>query len=70
MRTNIDLDDDLVAEAMKLSGAKTKKEVVEMGLLELIRRKKKKDLAELAGKIEFYEGYDYKKLRRTRYDPD
>lgn len=70
MRTNIELDDDLVAEAMKLSGAKTKREVVEMGLQELIRRKQRKDLSELAGKIEFYEGFDYKAQRRGRYDPD
>lgn len=70
MRTNIEMNDELVAEAMALSGAKTKKEVVELALKELIRRKKKKDLADLAGKIEFYEGYDYKKLRRTRYDAD
>jgi len=70
MRTNIDMDDALVAEAMELSGAKTKKEVVEMALRALIRQKKRKDLAELSGKISFYDGYDHKKLRRTRHDPD
>jgi Arc/MetJ family transcription regulator len=34
-RTNIDLDKALIAEAMRLSGAKTKKEVVHLGLREL-----------------------------------
>lgn len=70
MRTNIDMDDDLVAEAMQLSGAKTKREVVELALRALIRQRKKKDLADLSGKIRFYDGYDHKKLRRTRHDPD
>lgn len=70
MRTNIELNDELVAEAMQLSGAKTKKEVVDMALRELIRRKKKKDLMDLAGKIDFIEGYDHKKARRTRHEAD
>lgn len=70
MRTNIDMDDALVAEAMQLSGAKTKKEVVELALKELIRQKKKRDLADLSGKIRFYDGFDHKKQRRTRHDAD
>lgn len=70
MRTNIDLDDAKVEEARRLTGAKTKKEVVDMALDELIKSRRKKDLLDLAGKIQFYEGYDHKKLRRTRYDPD
>lgn len=70
MRTNIDMDDDLVAEAMQLSGARTKKELVEIALKELIRQRKKKDLADLSGKIRFYDGFDHKKLRRSRRDAD
>lgn len=69
-RTNIELDEELVAEAMHLTGAKTKREVVDTALRELVRVKKRKDLTELAGKIKFHEGYDYKKARRTRYDAD
>lgn len=37
MRTNIELDDALVAEAMKATGLRTKKAVVEEGLRRLIR---------------------------------
>ncbi len=70
MRTNIDMNDELVAEAMRLSGAKTKREVVELALRELIRIKRKKDLLDLAGKIDFVEGYDHKKARRIRYEAD
>ena len=37
MRTNIDIDDDLMAAAMKATGLKTKKAVVEEGLRELAK---------------------------------
>lgn len=70
MRTNIELNDSLVAEAMQLSGAKTKREVVELALKELIRRNKKKDLLDLVGKVVLDEEFDYKKARRSKYDAD
>lgn len=60
MRTNIDLDDELVEEAMRASGAKTKKEVVDLGLRALISAKRRKNILDLAGKIDFYDGYDPK----------
>lgn len=40
MRTNIDIDDDLLAEAMAVGGAKTKKQTVEDGLRALIRARR------------------------------
>jgi Arc/MetJ family transcription regulator len=60
MRTNIDLDDRKIAEAQRLTGAKTKKEVVDLALDELIRARSKLSLFELAGKIEFRDGFDPK----------
>jgi hypothetical protein len=43
--------------------------VVEQALNELIRRRAKiESLLAMAGKVQFYDGYDYKKLRATRYD--
>lgn len=63
MRTNIEIDDQLIEEAFKLTNVRTKKELVHLALEELIKAKKKKDLLDLAGKIEFHEGYDYKSLR-------
>jgi len=66
MRTNIDLDDMLLDEAMKLTDAKTKKEVVHIALKELVENHKKKSLLDLKGKIKFAEDYDYKKLRENR----
>jgi Arc/MetJ family transcription regulator len=66
MRTNILLDDDLVAEAMEVSGARTKKEVVHVALEELVKSRKKKNLADLAGRIRFRDGYNHKALRKLR----
>ena len=63
MRTNIVLDDELVAEAARLSGISTKKELVHEALRVLIATKKRKNLLDLRGKIEFAPGYDYKALR-------
>lgn len=41
MITNIDIDDALVAEAMKVSGARTKREVVDRALREMVARAKR-----------------------------
>jgi Arc/MetJ family transcription regulator len=66
MRTNIVLDDELLEQAFSLSRARTKKDLIHEALREYIRVKKAKDLTELAGSIEFYEGFNHKKLRKSR----
>ena len=53
LRTNIELDEKLVNEAMKLTHKKTKKELVNYAIEELIRRFKRKKLLELEGKVEW-----------------
>jgi Arc/MetJ family transcription regulator len=63
MRTNIEIDDELMEEAFRIANVKTKKELVHLALQEFIKAKKKKDLLELSGKIKFHEGYDYKSMR-------
>lgn len=68
MRTNVVLDDALVAEASKLTGIKTKRELINVALLTLIKSKKKKKLSDLEGKISFRKNYDYKKLRTRQSD--
>ncbi|MGH7274852.1 MAG: type II toxin-antitoxin system VapB family antitoxin [Nitrospiria bacterium] len=50
-RTNVELDDRLVAAGMKMTGCKTKKEVVNLALKELVSRKRRKKILELEGKI-------------------
>ena len=66
MRTNIVLDDDLVEKAFKFSKAKTKKELIHQALREFIESHHRRSLLGLEGKIEFSEGYDYKKSRKRR----
>lgn len=51
MRTNIDIDDDLMAAAMEAGGFKTKKEAVDAGLRLLARRKVYEGLLALRGKL-------------------
>lgn len=63
MRTNIVLDDDLVEEASKLTGIKTKKQLIHVALKLLIEKSKRKSLLDIAGKVEFSSQYDHKKLR-------
>ena len=63
MRTNIVLDDDLVREAKKLTGIKTKRALVDEALRQLVRSRKAPSLLDLKGTIRFADGYDYKKLR-------
>ena len=53
MRTNIVIDDTLMAEAMKVSALKTKKAVVESGLSLLIQIKKQERIKSLRGKLKW-----------------
>lgn len=51
MRTNIVIDDRLMGEALRASGAKTKKEAVELGLKALIRLRKQAAIRKARGKL-------------------
>jgi len=68
MRTNIVLDDELVAEAMKLTGAKTKREVVDLALRQLLYKEKQRRLKKLKGSQLIDPGYDLLKTRRWMDD--
>ena len=68
MRTNINLNDDLINRAMVASGLSTKTDVVEAALREFVERRERKDLRELFGKIQFSDGYDYKAAREGKQD--
>ena len=61
MRTNIVIDDTLMAEAMKVSALKTKKAVVESGLSLLIQIKKQEYIKSLRGKLKWDD--DLNKMR-------
>jgi Arc/MetJ family transcription regulator len=62
MRTNIDIDDELLNQAMKLSGLKTKRETVETGLRLLVQLKRQAGVRAFRGKLR-WEG-DLDQMRR------
>lgn len=66
MGTNLALDDNLIAEAQAIGGARTKKAAVMEALEEYIRRRKQVRITELFGKISYDPEYDYKKHRLRR----
>jgi Arc/MetJ family transcription regulator len=51
MRTNIVIDDKLMAEALQVSGARSKREVVELGLKTLVQLKRQERIRGLRGKL-------------------
>ena len=63
MRTQIDLDDSLVEEALSLSHFKTKRELVDAALREFVAQRKRLNLRDLKGIGSLRRGYDYKSLR-------
>ena len=64
MRTNIVIDDKLMADALKLTGARTKREAVELGLKTLLQTARQADVKRLRGKIA-WEG-DLDAMRRDK----
>ena len=53
VRTNIVIDDELIAEAMKLSGARTKREAVESSLRLLVQLKRQERIRRARGKLKW-----------------
>jgi Arc/MetJ family transcription regulator len=58
MRTNIVIDDELMIDAMRASGARTKREAVELGLRVLIRLKKQQEIRSFRGKLKWHDDLD------------
>jgi len=53
MRTNIDIDDGLMNDALKATGLKTKKDAVELGLKTLVKLHKQAEIRKFRGKLEW-----------------
>jgi Arc/MetJ family transcription regulator len=64
MRTNIDIDDDVLREAQRLVGTRTKRDTVNLALRELVARHRQIGILELRGKVH-WDG-DLAKSRRGR----
>lgn len=63
-RTNIVIDESLVKAALKVTGLKTRRELVDYALRELLRRESQKKILELKGKVT-WQG-DIKAMRKGR----
>jgi len=66
MPTNLAIDENLLKEALKIGGHKTKKNTVNEALREYIMKRKQKDILSLFGKMDMEPTYDYKKARKSR----
>jgi Arc/MetJ family transcription regulator len=64
MRTNIVIDDSLMRDALRITGLKTKKEAVELGLRTLVRLRKQEEVRKYRGKLH-WEG-DLDAMRRDK----
>ncbi len=64
MRTNIDIDDKLMADTLRATGLRTKREAVELGLRTLLRLRRQSALKRLRGKVAWHG--DLEAMRRDR----
>ena len=53
MRTNIVIDDKLMKETLRLTGLRTKREAVELGLRTLVRLRKQEEIRKFRGKLKW-----------------
>ena len=65
MSTNLEIDNNLIQEALKLGVHRTKRALVEEALQEYVQRRKQLAITELFGTIEYKDDYDYKEQRRN-----
>ena len=63
MRTNVVMNDELVEEAFRYAGVRTKRELVDLALREFVESRKRRDVRELRGRFGLYLDYDHKALR-------
>lgn len=64
MATNLDIDNTLLEEAMKLGGHTTKRAVVIEALREYVQRRNQLDVIDLFGTVPYDDDYDYKEQRK------
>jgi Arc/MetJ family transcription regulator len=63
MPTNLNIDDDLLREALRLSGKRSKREAVNEALAEYIQRRKQRGVLKLFGSLEWDSTFDHKRER-------
>jgi Arc/MetJ family transcription regulator len=70
MQITLNLDESLLAEALQLTNFTTQEELMNLALQELVRSRRKKNLLDLAGQIQFTEDFDHKAMRETHHVAD
>lgn len=60
MATNLSIDTNLLDEALRISGLKTKKDTVNQALREFVQRRKQREITALFGDLPHDPDYDYK----------
>ncbi|MBW8875253.1 MAG: type II toxin-antitoxin system VapB family antitoxin [Acidobacteria bacterium] len=63
MPTNLALDDSLIAEAVKVGNHRTKKEAVTAALHEYVQARKRREILDWVGKVDYDDDDDPKRLR-------
>ena len=66
MATNLAIDPALLDRAVQVSGERTKKATVTKALQEFIARREQRRVADLLGKLEWDQSFDYKAVRSRR----
>jgi len=64
MRTNVEIDDAVMAEVQRLTGVKTKREAVDRALRELVARHRRLGILDLRGKVHWEGDLDQSRRRR------
>ncbi|MFM7276718.1 MAG: type II toxin-antitoxin system VapB family antitoxin [Microcystis aeruginosa] len=70
MQITLNLDESLLKEAFQLTNLTTQEELMNLALQEFVRCRRKKNLLDLAGQIQFAPDFDYKALRGTGHVAD
>ena len=66
MATNLEIDPELMEEALKLGNHRTKRAVVQEALQEYVQRRKQLEVMKLFGTIEYEDDYNYKAQRQKQ----
>jgi Arc/MetJ family transcription regulator len=63
MPTNLALDDSLIEEAVRAGNHRTKEEAVTAALLEYVQARKRREILDWVGQVDYFDDYDPKWLR-------
>jgi len=70
MQITLDIDESLISEALQLTHLSRQEDLINLALQELVKSRRKKNLLDLAGQIQFASNFDHKALRETRHAAD